>query len=201
MVEDEDRLDKKGISGFTKSWRHLPHFQIPNAVYFITSRCRLDQSGQHIELLPEERDIVFDAIKFLDGKKYDLYAVVVMHDHFHLIIQPTKKQDKSFFSISEIMHSIKGFSAHKINELNHKSPITGNKISRIIVPDCPVPVCPISDYQKNNKHKGQIWQHENFDRVIRDEMELFQKIEYIMNNPLKKGLCVSKDHYKWLYIK
>ena len=65
MDGNRDKLSKKGIDKFTKSWRHLPHFQSPNSVYFITSRCRFHQSGQQIELLPVERDIVFEAIKFL----------------------------------------------------------------------------------------------------------------------------------------
>ena len=137
MEGSGDRLSKKGIDKFTKSWRHLPHFQSSNSVYFITSLCGFDQSGQNIELLPVERDIVFDAIKFLDGEKYILYAVVVMPDHFHIIIQPTKKEDRSFYSISEIMHSIKGFSSHKINELKNKSSVSNKQDSRTTVPDCP----------------------------------------------------------------
>jgi REP-associated tyrosine transposase len=37
--------------------------------------------------------------------------------------------------------------------------------------------------QKNGTRKGAVWQDEYFDRVVRDEEEFFQKLEYILNKP------------------
>ena len=207
MDGNRDKLSKKGIDKFTKSWRHLPHFQSPNSVYFITSRCRFHQSGQQIELLPVERDIVFEAIKFLDGEKYVLYAVVVMPDHFHIIIQPTKKQDRSFYSISEIMHSIKSFTAHKILDRRvdrrvdkrdaYLTDYYGGLVDRTINCRSTVPV----DHPIDQPVNHRVWQNENFDRIIRNEKELNQKIDYIINNPVTSGLVDNPDEYKWMYIK
>ncbi|RKY86894.1 hypothetical protein DRQ09_05410 [candidate division KSB1 bacterium] len=45
----------------------------------------------------------------------------------------------------------------------------------------------------------QIWQHENFDRIIRNEEEFFEKMNYILNNPVKSGLVDKPGKYKWLY--
>lgn len=67
-------------------------------------------------LSPSQRDIVLKAIKYLDGKKYLLYAAVVMPDHFHLVIQPVEKGDGALYSLSEIMHSLKSFTAYKIDK-------------------------------------------------------------------------------------
>ena len=50
-------------------------------------------------------------------KKYQLYACVVMPDHVHLIIQPLKKAEGAVYSIAEILHSIKSYSANQINKL------------------------------------------------------------------------------------
>jgi REP element-mobilizing transposase RayT len=42
---------------------------------------------------------------------------------------------------------------------------------------------------------GKIWQDEYFDRMIRDEVEMFEKWNYMWNNPLKKGLADSFEGY------
>lgn len=140
------------------SWRrHLPHFQLSASYYIITFTTHKRQL-----LLPSQKDCVFDAIRFLDGKKYELHGVVVLNDHVHMIINPLD-------TLSKIMHSIKSFTVHKIN--------------------------------KTASRKGKLWQEENFDRVIRDEKEFLEKINYIANNPIKAGLVERHEFYKWLYIK
>ena len=43
---------------------------------------------------------------------------------------------------------------------------------------------------------GQFWQHEVFDRYIRNRDHFFNVIEYIENNPVKAGLCnLPEDYY------
>lgn len=42
---------------------------------------------------------------------------------------------------------------------------------------------------------GSIWQDESFDRIIRDEKELLEKLNYILNNPIKKGLTDDPWQY------
>ncbi len=45
--------------------------------------------------------------------------------------------------------------------------------------------------------KGPFWQHESYDRLVRDERE-FQRIEnYIVQNPVKAGLAASSELYQW----
>ncbi len=88
-----------------QSWRrHLPHYQLEEGYYFVTFA-----TTDRMLLQPAQKDIVFDAIKFLDTKKYDLFAVVVMNDHIHIIINPVEP-------LSKIMHSIKSFTSHQINK-------------------------------------------------------------------------------------
>jgi REP element-mobilizing transposase RayT len=147
---------QKPIKEFTISKRDLPHWQSPNAVYFITTRCKTGKI-----LSDSQKDIVKDSIRFLDSKKYLLYAAVIMPTHFHMIIQPIEQSEDSYYSLSDIMHSIKSFSAHKIEKT--------------------------------------IWHHENFDRIVRNENEFSEKLNYVINNPVKANLVKSPDSYKWLY--
>jgi REP element-mobilizing transposase RayT len=43
----------------------------------------------------------------------------------------------------------------------------------------------------------RFWQPESFDRWLREEGEESRYREYIENNPVKAGLCVSPEHWKW----
>jgi threonyl-tRNA synthetase len=57
-----------------------------------------------------------------EQRRYELYAACVMPDHVHLLFEPQiKEQDKEgqpvFWPLSEILHSIKSFTAHEINKV------------------------------------------------------------------------------------
>lgn len=45
--------------------------------------------------------------------------------------------------------------------------------------------------------KGQFWQHESFDRYIRDERHFSAVVKYIENNPVKAGLCDSSMEWEF----
>lgn len=39
---------------------------------------------------------------------------------------------------------------------------------------------------KRRGREGSLWQKDSFDRIIRDEDELLEKLQYMLNNPLKR---------------
>ncbi|MCY7349036.1 MAG: transposase [Pyrinomonadaceae bacterium] len=47
------------------------------------------------------------------------------------------------------------------------------------------------------KRNGQFWQHEPFDRYIRNRKHFVNVIEYIENNPVKAGLCAAAEDWKF----
>ncbi len=47
---------------------------------------------------------------------------------------------------------------------------------------------------------GPVWQDESFDHVLRSDESLKQKLEYIRQNPVRKGLVKEPEDYKWLWI-
>ncbi len=49
--------------------------------------------------------------------------------------------------------------------------------------------------------RGKFWQHESFDRIIRDREDLYWTLSYVLENPIKAGFCMSWEEYKWNYIK
>lgn len=56
--------------------------------------------------------LIQETLLFFDGKKYKLIAWVLMPNHVHLLLIP-----KSDFTLAEIMHSIKSYTAHEANKL------------------------------------------------------------------------------------
>jgi len=47
---------------------------------------------------------------------------------------------------------------------------------------------------------GKIWQEESYDRIIRDENEFMEKLNYMYNNPVAAGLVDDPEEYKF-YIR
>jgi REP element-mobilizing transposase RayT len=47
---------------------------------------------------------------------------------------------------------------------------------------------------------GTVWQEESFDRVLRCSEKLDEKVEYILNNPVRRGLVVHHEDYPWLWV-
>ncbi len=95
--------------------RNLPHWERPESIYFITFR-----TFKQVIITEDSRNITFNSILFHNNEKYKLYAFVIMPDHVHLLLQPLEKTNDSFYSLSEILHSIKSYSANQINKI-HKN--------------------------------------------------------------------------------
>jgi REP element-mobilizing transposase RayT len=46
---------------------------------------------------------------------------------------------------------------------------------------------------------GTIWQEESFDRVVRSSESLDAKVDYILQNPVRKALVQDWRQYKWIW--
>jgi putative transposase len=99
-----------GEKGLRITRRHLPHWRIEGATYFITFRTR------QLVLTPEEQRLVLAHIKEGNKLHYSLAAAVVMPDHVHMILTPNVG-----CKLDRIMKGIKGPSARKINMLRGTS--------------------------------------------------------------------------------
>jgi len=90
--------------------KKLQHINVEGYAYFVTTNV---YHGEKIFSNPKIVNIVLSAIFFLKEKGYfRLYSFVVMPEHLHLIILPQNKK-----TLSQIMHSLKSYTAKKINNL------------------------------------------------------------------------------------
>jgi REP element-mobilizing transposase RayT len=154
--------------GARYSRRRLPHFERPWAIYAVTIGT---QKGRYLS--PKARVIVLNSLRHFHNQRYELFAVCVMPDHVHLLLQPWPKDNDGKANIlcrplSELMHSIKSFSAHKINELE-------------------------------SKH-GSVWQKEQFDRYVRSDRDLQEKFHYIRRNPWDSAVAKQNQDYPGVWI-
>jgi len=128
-----------------------------------------ESSGKH--WLRDDRIAViwWNALKHFDGERYKLICSTIMSNHVHFIFY---KLDRK---LSQIMKSLKGFSAYKINKI-------------------------LKQENPEIELKSEFWQDESFDRYIRDRVDLRQKIFYILNNPVKAGIVDNWEDYEWNYL-
>jgi alanyl-tRNA synthetase len=103
--------------GSKYSKRNLPHFERPWAKYMVTFT-----TINHRELSPQARDLVLESLLFTHRQhRWQMFAACVMPDHVHVLFEPQiKEQDPDgnpiFWSLTELLHSVKSFTAHEINK-------------------------------------------------------------------------------------
>jgi RecG-like helicase/REP element-mobilizing transposase RayT len=110
--------DAEGLAQYSR--RRLPHFEKPWAIYAVTIGTKLRRC-----LSPAARTVVVNALRHFHNDRYELFAASVMPDHVHFLFQPwPKEQDEGdnalFWSLKELLHSLKSFSAHEINSIEKK---------------------------------------------------------------------------------
>jgi len=114
------------------------------------------------------RTIICDSLFFDNKIKYDLYAFCIMPNHVHIVIKPLIKDTDNYYSITEIMKTLKSATAHKINAVRNS--------------------------------KGKVWMTESYDHIIRDEKELNNILNYVINNPVKSGMAERWEDWEGTYL-
>lgn len=150
-----------------------------DGVYFITLPV---YNWLKVFFLPQYANIVLDSLTWLRDKKFmKLYAFVLMPNHLHYIIE-----DLPNHTINEIVQKLDSFTGHKILELVRQE----NKIELIDNLK--------QNATKDKDRKHRIW-NDPLDKYVLNERMLWQKVEYIHNNPCQKGwyLVDGRADYKY----
>jgi RecG-like helicase/REP element-mobilizing transposase RayT len=160
-------LECESTPGAHYSRRRLPHFEKPWSIYAATIA-----TAHRRTLSPQARTIILNAWRHFHNTRYELFAICVMPDHVHLLLQPWPKEfdatnNPVFWSIAELMQSIKSFTAHEINKVQ--------------------------------RTRGPVWEKETFDRYIRSDRDLAEKFHYILRNPWDAGVAAQNEDYPWIW--
>jgi putative transposase len=116
--------------------------------------------------------IVYNAILFRDKKEYDLIAFTIMPNHVHILFSPIE---------------IKAIVENK-SDTNITTILQGLK--KFTAKEC----------NKILNRSGSFWQYESYDHVVKNDKELKNITNYILNNPVKANLCKNQEDWKYSYI-
>jgi len=130
------------------------------------------------------KDIVIDSLKYCqEHKGLKLYAYVIMSNHVHLVASAKKEAN-----LSDILRDFKKFTSKKllkaIEDNFHES---RRKWLMWIFKKS-------GEYNSNNT-KYQFWQQDNRPIELSTSHMLYQRIEYIHNNPIAEGIVREQHHY------
>jgi len=90
------------------------HLEAETGYYFITTNTEKRKSIFRDTTLGR---MVIDALYYLrDSGRVCLYGFVVMPDHVHILLSVSRDE-----SLSKVMHSLKSFTAKKLNRATHQS--------------------------------------------------------------------------------
>jgi len=123
------------------------------------------------------KDILISSLKFLiHNNRIVLYGFVIMDNHIHLIWQISDA-----YKPHEVQQSFMKFTSQMmLKELrnNHKKALALFEVNA-----------------KDRKH--QIWERNALSVSLFNRNVFLQKLEYIHNNPVRAGLCVLPEEYKY----
>lgn len=125
----------------------------------------------------ESKMIIIDSLKYLTEKKIiELNAYVIMDNHIHLIWKPLLP-----FTLSQIQLRFMRFTAQKLLYEIRKQDISGTEHLKV-----------------NKKDRNyQVWKRNPLNVVLFTDKVFFQKFDYIHCNPVKAGLCLHPEDYKF----
>lgn len=179
--------------------RNLPHLYFNDGMYFVTARLAGTLPVSLINNLSEilNKNITFDEFRkhfveydhFLDNRQvsdYKLTDFVLSSVLSDCIFYPDRKD------YNLICFTIMPTHFHFAFEL-----LPGNKgISKIMQSIKGVSARRIN---KALNRSGKLWQDESYDRWIRNDVELYFVIKYILENPVKAGLANNWNDWKFTY--
>lgn len=152
-----------------------PHLYFPKTIYFVT--CRTIKGVEYFNI-NFKKELIRNSIRLASIKyKIEIYAWVILNNHYHLLFKVNKKED-----LYKFIRFINGRSARLLLKGNDAAS------SRVIVtrPEG------VSD-RRGEKHL--IWDN-YFDKIIRDKADFYSHLNYIHNNPVKHGYVRNLDNLK-----
>ena len=200
--------------------RNLPHFQPRGATFLVNFRLAGSLPTEVIERLKAEADEIEQRLlniadpderfKIRDNEQRKLFGKwddalhSTSHGSFYLqedrvaeiVANSIRYHDGEWFDV--IAFCIMPNHVHLVIVPYEKSEETDYSLSKIM-----------HNIKRNSaKQANQIlgrtgifWQHESYDHVVRDSVELERIIKYVLNNPVKAGLVDDWTQWKWSYCK
>jgi len=123
--------------------------------------------------------VLIDSFKHLQkSDNLKIYAYVILENHLHLVA--------SSDNLEKTIKKFKSYTAKKLLEL-----LQQQNVKTILEQ--------LAFYKKAHKKETtyQVWQEGMKPKLIQDKKTMIQKIEYIHNNPVKRGYIDVAKHWRY----
>jgi len=132
------------------------------------------------------RLIFADSIRHCQQHKgLNVYAWVIMTNHVHMIIGRN-----SIPGLSDIIRDLKSFTSRHIRKAieNNSAESRDKWVLKILYRE--------GMYNPRNRD-FQLWIQDNHPILLDTKEKLFQRLNYLHNNPVKAGFVCEPQHWKW----
>ena len=195
---------------------YLPHFELENSTYFVTFRLSGTLPKKVVDEFEHERQIISrmaqrenrelteqeqaqlkylestkiqqyldkgigdcwlkepavarmvkESIHHFDGSRFESHALCIMPNHVHWLLTPL--QITLPFGADSLLSSV----MHSIKSY------TSHQANKLL------------------KRGGSFWSREYYDHLIRSSEQFGRLVIYILQNPVKAGLCNTWDQWPW----
>ena len=156
-----------------RSRYHVVHPQHP---HFITATVN---NWLPLFTRPETMDIVLDCWRFLQlNNNLEIFGYVILENHLHLIARST--------DINRDIRRFKSYTAREIVAYLEKQKSV--HLLRLL-----------AFFKRKHKVEStyQVWEEGNHPQVITREEVLRQKLDYIHQNPIKRGYVDAPEHWRY----
>jgi REP element-mobilizing transposase RayT len=155
----------------------FPSFHDPSHLYFITASII---EWKHLFITPKYITIPLSSLAWMQQqKRILLFAFVIMPSHLHAIIKPLSD------TIGGILQQFGSFTAHDIL----KNLLADNQSELLKT---------FHQKKRDQRHEHSIWQDIQAKNVYSPDF-LWQKMEYIHQNPVAKDWQLVTDRADYLY--
>ena len=127
----------------------------------------------------ETTEIIFESLRYLQKTdNLKLYAYVILENHLHLVVASD--------DLSKSITSFKKYTARQIIDLLKKQNV------KTILEQ-------LSFYKKAHKTTAQyqLWQEGIAPKLIQSDKMMIDRINYIHNNPIKRGYVDVAHHWRY----
>ncbi len=157
--------------------KRCKRYDIPGDAHTLTFSC-----FKRLPWLSRERTCQWTLEAFDQGRirdLFDLWAYVIMPEHVHLVVLP-----RPGVKISTILKSLKQSVAnHALSWLENNAP----EFFRTL-----------EDIQPNGDRAHRFWQRGGgYDHNLRSVEDIHEKINYVHNNPVRRGLVDRASSWRW----
>jgi REP element-mobilizing transposase RayT len=128
---------------------------------------------------PETMDIVLESWRYLQQNRgFQLFGYVILDNHLHLIASSP--------DLGREMKDFKSFTARQIIDL-----LEAQKVAVLLDQ--------LAWRKARHKQESQyqLWQEGSHPQQIQGEEMMLQKLEYIHNNPVKRGFVDEPEHWRY----